>query len=111
MTELRPAVWQMVREALDALGGACTNAQIRTWILRRYPGTNDGIIRCQIIYCTVNHASRIHTAINQQPREAFGPYDFLFRTGRGRVERFNPARHGRWRIVESPGVGLAVAQA
>lgn len=104
----KPYVWQMVREAVDALGGDTTNTAIRDWILEKYPGTNTNTIQCQIIVCTVNHASRIHYPENKKPRTANGSYDFLFRPERGRIELFDPTRHGEWEIVEKDDGTLGV---
>jgi hypothetical protein len=36
----RSFVWQMIREAVEALGGSTANVAVRDWILERYPGTN-----------------------------------------------------------------------
>ncbi len=93
-SQSRPFVWQMIREAVDALGGSTTNVAVRDWILERYPGTNTSTIQAQIIVCTVNHASRVHYPENQKPRRAESQYDFLFRPERGRLELYDPARHG-----------------
>jgi hypothetical protein len=43
----RPSVWQMVREAMDALGPATTNVAVRDWIVAKYPGTNRGPSRAR----------------------------------------------------------------
>ena len=79
----QPYVWQMVREAAQALGNPTTNIAVRDWILNKYPGTNFSTIQCQIIACTVNHASRVHYLENRKPRAADTQYDFLFRPERG----------------------------
>ncbi len=48
MTEdSKPTVWQMVREAVGALGGKTTNVVVRDWILEQYPG--DDRIVCQAL--------------------------------------------------------------
>jgi RecB family endonuclease NucS len=109
--QARPAVWQMVREAVEALGGKTTNVAIRDWILDHYPGTNRSTIQCQIIVCTVNHDSRIHYPENSKPRVADTQYDFLFRPERGKVELYDQARHGVWKIVEQDDGRLAVCRA
>jgi len=54
-------VWQMIKEAVEALGGSATNKQIRELVLRRYPGTNTSTINCQIIYSTVTRQSPVNT--------------------------------------------------
>lgn len=101
MASGRPTVWQLVKEAVEALGGKATNTAIRDWILQRYPDVNRTTISCQIIMCTVNHPSRVHYAENAKPRVANGRIDFLFRPERGRVELYQPDVHGRWSLVES----------
>ena len=106
----RPPVWQMVNEAVKALGGSTTNVAIRERILRQYPGTNPLTIQCQIIGCTVNHDSRVHYPENKRPRIANGYHDFLFRTGRGKVEVFDPQRHGIWEIRLGESGRLEVAE-
>jgi len=106
----RPPVWQMIRQAIEALGGKTTNVAIKEWILKRYPGTNTNTIQCQIIICTVNHRSRIHYPENKKPRIANTQYDFLFRPERGEVELYNPAKHGRWEIYQREDGRLDVRQ-
>ena len=59
-TAVKPPVWKMVKEAVEALGSPTTNVMVRDWILKKYPGTNKSTIGCQTIICTVNHDSRIH---------------------------------------------------
>lgn len=96
----RPYVWQMIRDAVDALGTPTTNVVARDWILERYPGTNKSTIQCQITVCTVNHASRVHYPENQKPRRCNTRYDFLYRPDRGMLERYERQRHGDWEIHE-----------
>ncbi len=67
-SEPRPFVWQMIREAVNALGGATTNVAVRDWIVGRYAGTNTATIQAQITVCTVNHASHVHYPENRKPR-------------------------------------------
>ena len=106
----RPAVWRMVKEAVEALGGKTTNIAVRDWIEKKYPGTNPTTIGCQIIVCTVNHASRIHYSENQKPRKADGKYDFLFRPATGQIEWYEPTKHGLWEIAEREDGSLVVRE-
>lgn len=96
----KPPVWQKIREAVEALGGKTTTRAVVAWILKRYPGTNKGTIQCQIVICTVNHNSRIHYPENEKPRVTNTKYDFLFcpELGSGRVELYEPERHGQWEM-------------
>ena len=101
MTEQeRPPVWRMVREAISDLGGEAANTAVRDWILERYPGTNRNTVQCHLVVCTVNHPSGVHYTQNQKPRQADGRLDFLFRSSRGQLELYDPAKHGKWEIAE-----------
>jgi hypothetical protein len=100
----------MVREAIDHLGGAATYGAIRDFIKGKYGAVNDSTITCQIIICSVNHPSRIHYPENKKPRHCSSQYDFLFNTGRGRVEAYNPDVHGQWEIRRDEYEKLIVAQ-
>ncbi len=96
----RPPFLQLVRSAVEALGGKTTNVAVRDWILERHPDANTSTIQANIIFCTVNHASRINFSQNQKPREANGRHDFLFRPERGKIELYDPEMHGLWKIAK-----------
>lgn len=99
-----PYVWQMVKEAVEELGGKCTNSQIKKMIKDKYGAVNENTINCQILICSVNKESRINWPENSKPRLANSQYDFLYNTGRGQVELYDPLKHGEWEIrVESDG--------
>lgn len=105
----RPPVWQMVREATSDLVGSTTYAQLKDFIRAKYGDVNDSTMTCQII-SSVNHPSRIHYPENSKPRRANSQYDFLYNTGRGKVERYNPEDHGEWEIVADSTGKLSVRQ-
>jgi RecB family endonuclease NucS len=107
----RPPVWQMVKEAVINLGGKTTYAQIRDFIRGKYGDVNESTITCQTIVCSVNHPSRIHYPENQRPRKCDAQYDFLYNTGRGKVELYDPDTHGLWEICVNPYGKLEVTQA
>lgn len=107
----KPYVWQMIKEAVESLGGKASYSDIKDYIWKKYGETNESTINCQIIICTVNHPSRIHYPENKKPRVANSRYDFLFSTGRGRVEQYNPEKHGMWEIRKDEYGKLIVAQA
>jgi hypothetical protein len=95
-----PPVRQKIREAVEALGIPTTNAAVCKWVQGRYPATNLSTIRAQIVVCTVNHPSRTCYPENHKPRPAADArYDLLYRSGRGRLELYDPDRHGTWRIA------------
>ena len=110
----KPYVWQMVKEAVENLGGKATYSEIKDYIRNKYGEVNESTINCQIIVCTVNHPSRIHYPENKKPRIANSRYDFLFSTGykyrRGEVELYDPEKHGTWEIRKDEYGKLTVAQ-
>ncbi len=96
----RPYVWEMVKEAINNLDGKASYSEIKNYIKQHYDDVNENTITAQIIVCTVNHNSRIHYPINNKPRIADLSYDFLFTTGPGHVELYDPEKHGIWEIAE-----------
>jgi|BioPla2DNA2_1021312.scaffolds.fasta_scaffold04554_4 hypothetical protein len=97
-------VWQMVKEAVTAIGGSSvSNAQIRDYIFDHYGAVNQGTINAQIIVCCVNRQSRINFPENHKPRTADGQYDFLYYVDRGLVTLYDPDRHGKWEIALQDG--------
>lgn len=104
-------IWQMIKEAVKNLGGRTTYSEIRNYIRDNHGEVNESSINCQIVVCTVNHPSRIHYPENKKPRAANSRYDFLFTTGRGQVELYDPEKHGRWEICKNEFGKLTVAQA
>lgn len=122
MTEQRsrPPVWQLVRDAAQALGGEGQEigyAALKKHVWDRYPDVNASTLTCQIIICTVNQPSRIHYPENKKQRLCNSQYDFLYSIGRGRVVLLDQEKHGQWeiaakgdqlvaRMVEEPAVDL-----
>ncbi|MCL4872348.1 MAG: DUF91 domain-containing protein [Anaerolineae bacterium] len=100
---MRPPIWQLIADATQNLGGEMTYAAIKQHIWAAYPDVNSSTITCQIIICSVNHQSRVHYPENKKPRVCTSQYDFLFNTGRGKVVRYDPDKHGQWEIIEKSG--------
>ncbi len=93
--EKKPPVWQMIKEACDALGDQVMSyPEIKKHIWHKYGDVNERTINAQIIICTVNQPSRIHYPENKKARIATAQYDFLFSVGSGRVVRYDPEKHG-----------------
>ena len=51
----RPPVWQLIKEAIQNLGGEATYGEIRDFIKSKYGDVNDSTITCQIIVSSVNY--------------------------------------------------------
>jgi hypothetical protein len=94
----RPPVWQLIKEAIQNLGGKATHDEIRDFIKSKYGDVNDSTATCQIIVSSVNHPSRVHYPENKKPRPCNSQYNFLFNAGRGKVELSNPDTHGLWEL-------------
>lgn len=105
----RPYIWQMVRQAIEALAGEVTRSEMIEYVTSRYPGAKESSVSTHIITCTVNAPSRIHDPRNRRPRLADSRYDFLFRTGRGVVELYDPEKHGQWEIRRGADGDVVVA--
>lgn len=96
-----PSGRNMIRQAMEELGGTVTNTQLREAVMKRYPDANASSINTQINFCTVNSPSRVHSPENQKPRVATDHrFDILFRVGRGRLQLYDPKRHGVWEILK-----------
>ena len=95
----RPTLYQMVREAIMQLGGKASPSDIRAYLREKYQGVNQNSVNAHIALCTVNSPSRINFPQNQKSRPATDPrYDFLFSTGWGQLELYDPEQHGNWEI-------------
>lgn len=108
--EKKPFVWQMIKEAIENLNGKASYSELKDFIRQKYEDVNESTINCQITVSTVNSPSRIHYPENKKPRLANSKYDFLFSTGRGKVELYNPEHHGLWEIKKNEYGKLIVAQ-
>lgn len=110
MTAAAPTVREMIAQAAQALEEPFRNADIREWILAKWPGTHDQTIQCHIIICTVNQQSRVNWQQNSAPRVANDErYDLLYRLERGQRVRYEAELHGAWRIARTPDGALIVA--
>lgn len=112
MEPQKPFIWEMVKEAMDALynGKKVGYKEIKDWIINKYGIHNEGTLNAQIIVCIVNHPSRIHYPENKKPRIANTKYDFLFLISKGQVVKYNPDEHGIWEIKVDDYGKLSVGQ-
>jgi len=90
-------LWEQVKEAILALGGKATYAEIVDYVVGNNPGTARRNVLTGIFACTVNHHARIHYMAREEG-VADQAYDFLFQSGSrpGTVEWYDPERHGTW---------------
>ncbi len=97
-------VWQMIRDAVDSIGGdVIAISDIIKHITAKYGRVNEGTIRAQALAYTVNRQSRTSMPENHKPRVANGKYDFLYALDRGVVTKYDPIKHGVWEIAEQDG--------
>ena len=48
-----PYVWQMIKEAVENLGGKATYSEIKDFIRNKYGEANESTINCQIILMNI----------------------------------------------------------
>lgn len=106
----KPAVWQMIKEAVSALGGKASYPEIKAYIHNKWGDVNDGTINAQLLVLSVNQPSRTQFSTNKKPRIADGPYDLLFSVGSGKIVTYDPREHGIWEIYQTGFGGLSVRQ-
>lgn len=93
-------VWQMIRDALQALGSeVVSTADIRSHVQAKYGDVNPGTVGAQINSCCVNNQKRVNYPENQRPRRATKPVDFLYKAARDQFTLYNPEKHGQWEIA------------
>ena len=100
-SDLRPTIIEMVRRAIEAVGGPTPPLTLREWILERWPDTNVNSINTHINSATVNSPSRRHYPENSRPRltDEGHRYDLLYRPAAGEVEKYDPSKHGVWQLA------------
>jgi hypothetical protein len=93
MTRYSKPVWQMIEEALDAMG-EITAKHAREYIRKHYAEdkVNELTISAQVIACSVNHPSAHHYPDSHR---------FLFYLGNGRFRRYDPQKDGLWEITSN----------
>ena len=99
----RPKYWRVL-DAVIALGGSATAAEVRDWLESHMPAADYSDTRENLTHLTVNDANRRHY---DRSRASFRsdqehPRDVLVRSGSGadaRYERYEPERHGVYDIV------------
>ena len=102
MSDKKPTVRVMLKDAVKALGGKTTHRKIIDWINGKYNDVNEGTIRAHINMASVNMPGRVGMPENSKPRDIIDErYDFLFSIGRGEVEFYDPTKHGKWSLMET----------
>lgn len=103
-------IGEMVKKAVKDLGGKVSTFQIKEYIRNNFGDVNEGTINNWIRAYSVNNPKRINWSFNEKPRNANTKYDFLFLTGKGQIELYDPDIHGEWEIKEDEYGKLMVGQ-
>ncbi len=108
-----PVKYWHVAEAVTALGGPSSIADIRAWLREHYPTENHSDAGDNLTLLTVNDADRRHhnKARTDWRSTSSHPQDLLFRHGRSRgvtYEPFNANVHGHWSLQPN-GEGAYIA--
>lgn len=103
-------VWQMIKEAVEALGSEVRNKEIKNYINNKWKNVHQGTIEAQINAVTVNSPSRVNYSENYLPRftDSNSNYDFLYNVRRGVVTKYEPNKHDIWEIYKNEGGELKV---
>ncbi|GAB3508972.1 HNH endonuclease [Emticicia fontis] len=103
-------VWQMVKEAIETLGGEVKNREIINFITKKWKGIKYGTIQAHINSLTVNIDSRVNYEENSFPRrtDSHSNYDVLYKIRHGVVTKYNFIYHGLWEIYKNEQGSLKV---
>lgn len=80
---------ELLREAIADMESPFTQEDVEHWFGRRHGDVQRSTIRAHLTAGTVNNQRRVHFGIPVG--------DLLFRRPDGRLERYDPLHHGRWR--------------
>lgn len=104
VAEHSPAKYWRMLDAVDALGGVASVAEVRQWLERNMPGADYSDTRENLSHLTVNDPNRRHY---DRSRPSFRSdqghrRDVLYRSGEGaqtRYQRYVPSQHGVFDLI------------
>jgi hypothetical protein len=99
------ATWDMVGDAVVAMGRPVSTAEVRDYLVARVPDFRTNNLGPDLSVLSVNCYSRANHAVNTKPRrtDTGNKYDRLVRIGKGRGVKFaeyTPAVHGVWELAD-----------
>ncbi|WP_213781785.1 HNH endonuclease [Caballeronia sp. dw_276] len=99
------ATWDMVGDAVVAMGRPVSTAEVRDYLVARVPDFRTNNLGPDLCVLSVNCYSRANHAVNTKPRrtDTGNKYDRLVRIGKGRGVKFaeyNLAVHGVWELAD-----------
>lgn len=99
----RAKYWRML-DAVDALGGVASAAEVRQWLERNLPGSDYSDTRENLSHLTVNDPNRRHYDRSRASYRSDQGHrrDALYRSGEGaqiRYQRYVPSQHGVFDLV------------
>ncbi|WP_213955339.1 MULTISPECIES: endonuclease NucS domain-containing protein [unclassified Variovorax] len=105
--------WQLVLQAIEALGGRATVPELEAYFRENFPDRNVINVRPDTTLLTVNANTRVHYSGGKLPRrtDAGNKYDKLFRRADGSYELYDPKIHGVWEIAQDASGTRSVRQA
>lgn len=96
--------WKLVLQALEALNGVASIAQIKEYFIENFhPESRAKNVSFDTKSITVNSNSRIYYAGGKQLRrtDTGNPYDRLFQRADKLYEFYDPAKHGVWEVAQN----------
>ncbi|MEQ5842986.1 HNH endonuclease [Paraburkholderia acidicola] len=99
------ATWDMVGDAVIAIGRPVSTAEVRDYLVARVPDFRTNNLGPDLSVLSVNCYSRANHAVNTKPRltDTGNKYDRLVRIGKGpgvKFAAYNPAVHGVWELAD-----------
>ncbi|NUX59342.1 HNH endonuclease [Paraburkholderia youngii] len=99
------ATWDMVGDAVIAMGRPVTTAELCDYLVARVPDFRNNNLGPDLSVLSVNCYSRANHAVNTKPRltDIGNKYDRLIRIGKGRGVKFaeyKPEVHGVWELAD-----------
>lgn len=99
------ATWDMVGDAVVAMGRPVSTAEVRDYLVARVPDFRTNNLGPDLSVLSVNCYSRANHAVNTKPRrtDTGNKYDRLVRIGEGRGVKFaeySPTVHGVWELAD-----------
>lgn len=94
--------WELVVEAITAIGKPCSINDIKQYFQKYFPQKNSVNVQYDTPAICVNSNSRVHYTYGKKPRrtDSGNKYDKLFQREDKKYELYNPKIHGVWEIVQ-----------
>jgi 5-methylcytosine-specific restriction protein B len=107
MTDLAKTQWELVADAVSAVGGKANRTEVWEHLKKSHPYIPFSTVSAELNAVSVNAPARTSYHAGKQPRltDSGNRYDRLFKVGVGNgayYEVYDPKVHGVWEIYQDP---------